>query len=93
MLVQTLDKTGKIPREYNIVVDLIVPPVKHGGCMMPIEAKQDIESQTMTTQTIMTPKIKLIPWVGSLTYLHEADYSLQNCLNLNKAIIMECVGH
>ena len=80
--------------EYDIKIDLQVPPVQHGRCKVPIEHKAEIEKELneMVRQGIKVKQTELTPWVSSLTYPKKPNGKLRICLNpkdLNKAIIRE----
>ena len=80
--------------QYDIKIDLQVPPVQHGRCKVPIEYKAEIEKELnkMVHQGIITKQMEPTPWVSSLTYPKKPNGKLRICLDpkdLNKAIIIE----
>ena len=80
--------------EYDIKIDLQVPPVQHGRCKVLIEYKAEIEKELnkMAYQGIITKQMEPTPWVSSLMYPNKPNGKLRICLNpkdLNKAIIRE----
>ena len=66
----SFDRLGSLKGEYDIKVDLTVPPVQHARRKVPIESKAAIEEATdyMVKQDILEPQIEPTPWVSSVTY-------------------------
>ena len=90
----SFDCIGDMQGEYNIKIDLTVPPVQHRRWKVPIEYKEEIEKELaeMVQQRIITKQTEPTPWGSSLTYPKKANSKLRICLDpkdLNKAIIHE----
>ena len=79
-------------REYDIKVDLKVPPVQHVRRKVSIEIKTAIKEATecMVQQDILKPQIEPTPWVSSVTYPVKPTGEVRPYLDVrdpNKAII------
>ena len=90
----SFDRLGSLKGEYDIKVDLSVPPVQHARRKVPIESKAAIEEAIdyMVQQDILEPQIEPTPWVSSVTYPVKYTGEVRPCLDvrdLNKAIICE----
>ena len=80
--------------EYDIKIDLRIPPVQHGRCKVPIKYKAETEKglNDMVHQGIIAKQTEPTPWVSSLMYPKKPNGKLRICLDpkdLNKAIITE----
>ena len=91
---KSFDQISDMSGEYDIKIDLQVPPVQHGRCKVPIKYKTEIEKELndMVCQGIIAKQMEPTPWVSSLMYPKKPNSKLQICLDpkdLNKAIIRE----
>ena len=94
MYPNSFDIIGDMYSEYDIKIDLQVPPVQHGRWKVPIEHKAEIKKELneKVCQGIIAKQTELTPWVSLLTYPKKPNGKLRICLNpkdLNKAIIRE----
>ena len=90
----SFDRLGLLKGEYDIKVDLTVPPVQHARRKVPIESKAAIEEAIdyMVSEGILEQQIEPTAWVSSVTYPVKPSGEVRPCLDardLNRAIICE----
>ena len=77
---------GNISDKYSITLHYSVLPVQCLRCRVPIEGREEIETQLrkMTVQDTIFPKVEPAPWVSLLSYPYKDNGTKEICLDPNK---------
>ena len=75
MFQDSLNKIGSMPGEYSIILDPNFLSLLHGRHRVPIEAKEEIETQLreIAVNDIITTMVEPTPWMSSLMLPIESD--------------------